>query len=133
MKGDIKSNYLLGEHIASASANTGTVNGATVDHVNGSSVSFLLSVGSVGASGTLDAKTQYSDDNSTWTDYPAADAAGNDDAITQIVAAGSAELHIPNPRGRYSRVVATVGVNAVVFGVTSVLGMLRHVDVVDNQ
>ena len=133
MKGDIKSNYSLGEHIASASNGIGAVNGATVDHVSGASVSFLISVGNVGTGGTLDAKTQYSDNNSDWTDYPASDAAGNDDAITQIVATGSAELHIPNPRGRYSRVVATVGTDSVVFGATSVLGMLRHVDVVDNQ
>ena len=72
-------------------------------------------------------KSQYSDNDSTWTDYPAADEAGNDDAITQITAAGSALLHIPNPRGRYTRVVATTAVAASVVGVSSVLGPLRHI------
>lgn len=133
MKGDVKSNYLLLASIAASSNGVGVVNGATADHVDGNSISFLISVGDVGASGTLDVKTQYSDDDVSWTDYPADDPAGNDDAVAQIVAAGSAELHIPNPRGRYSRVVATVGTNAVVFGVTGVLGMRRHVDVTDNQ
>lgn len=127
MRHDVKSNYTLAEEIASASYTAGTENGAGVDHAAASSVSFFISVGSVGGAGTLDAKTQYSDDNSTWTDYPSSDPAGNDDAITQITAAGTAQLNIPNPRGRYSRVVATVGTNAVVFGITSVLGPLRHV------
>jgi hypothetical protein len=127
MRHDVKSNNTIGEEVAASSNAAGTVNGAGVDHALASSVSFFISVGSVGASGTLDAKTQYSDDASTWTDYPANDPAGNDDAITQITAAGTAQLNIVNPRGRYSRVVSTVGVNAVVFGITSVLGPLRSV------
>jgi hypothetical protein len=75
-------------------------------------------------------KVQYADasDFSDAVDYPAADEAGNDDAIVQITAAGTAQLNVPNPRGRYTRCVATVGANAVVFGITSVLGPLRHVE-----
>lgn len=127
MKNDVKSNYALKESLAAASVAPSTVNGASVDHADGSGVSFLVSVGTVGASATIDAKTQYSDDNAAWTDYPAADEAGNDDAIVQITVASSAELHVPNPRGRYSRVVVTVGTAASVVGVTGVLGQLRHV------
>ena len=127
MRNDIKSNYNLIESHAAASQAVSAVNGVAVDHALASSVSFLISVGTVGAASTIDAKTQYSIDNITWTDYPANDEAKNDDAIVQILAAGSAELHIPNPRERYSRVVVTVGVTASVLGVTAVLGPLRHV------
>ena len=127
MRNDIKSNYTFAEALPAISQTAGALNSASVDHADGSSVSFLISVGTVGASGTIDMKSQYSDNDSTWTDYPAADEAGNDDAITQITAAGSALLHIPNPRGRYTRVVATTAVAASVVGVSSVLGPLRHI------
>ena len=113
--------------IAAISHSVGTVNSASVDHADGSSVSFLVNAGTIGASGTVDVKTQYSDNNSDWTDYPAADEAKNDDAIVQIVAAGIAQLDVPNPRGRYTRVVQVVGTAACVVGVVSVLGPLRHV------
>lgn len=127
MRNDIKSNYSLVESHPAISQVAGAVNGVAVDHANGSSVSFLISVGTVGSSGTIDAKTQYSPDNSAWTDYPANDEAGNDDAITQIVAAGSAELHIPNPRERYSRIVVTTAAAASVVSAVGILGPLRHV------
>lgn len=127
MRNDIKSNYALLATIAAASIAPGVANGISVDHADGSSVSFNINVGTVGASGTIDAKTQYSDNNSDWADYPAVDEANNDDAIVQIVAAGEANLHIPNPRGRYSRVVVTTAVAASVVSVVSVLGPLRHV------
>lgn len=127
MRNDTKSNYKFGESHPAASQAVGTINGVAVDHAEAGSVSFLLSVGTVGAASTIDAKTQYSEDNISWTDYPVNDEAGNDDAITQIVAAGVAELHVPNPRGRYTRVVTIVAVTASVLSVTSVLGPLRHV------
>lgn len=127
MKNDVKSNYTVADSLAAASRNAGAANGTAVDHASGTTCTFHISVGSVGAAGTLDAKVQYSDDNSTFTDYPASDPAGNSSSITQLTAAGTAKLHVVVPRGRYSRVVATVGTNAVVFGVTSILGPLRHV------
>jgi len=127
MRKDVKSNYDLIESHAAASQAIGSVNGLSVDHAKASSVSFIISVGTVGTSATIAARTQYSDDTITWTDYPALDEAGNDSSIVQIVAAGNAKLHIPNPRGRYSRVVTTVGVAASVLSVVGVLGPLRHV------
>ena len=127
MRNDVKSNYDFAESLPAISQGVGALNGAAVDHAEAGSVSFLVSVGTVGASATIDVKSQYSEDNITYTDYPAADEAGNDDAITQITAAGSALLHIPNPRARYSRIVSTVGVAASVVGVSHVLGPLRHV------
>ena len=124
---DGKSQYKLITVIAAASQAVSTVNSLSVDHAEAGSVSFSLSVGTVGASSTIDAKTQYSEDNATWTDYPANDEAKNDDAIVQITVAGSAELHVTNPRARYSRVVTTVGTAASVLCVTAFLGPLRHV------
>lgn len=127
MRNDPKSNYTITSVSAAQSQGAGTVNSASVDHATAGAVSFLIDAGVFGTSATLDAKTQYSDDNAAWTDYPAADLAKNDDAITQMVAAGEALLHVPNPRARYTRVVATVAVAAVEFGITSVLGPLRHI------
>lgn len=127
MRNDPGSNYQFGEEVAAASNNTGDTNGNGVDHANGSAVSFFISVGDVGASGTLDAKVQYAE-ASDFSDAVDDDGStGNDSSITQLTAVGTAQLNVPNPRGRYSRVVLTVGANAVVAGVVSVLGPLRHV------
>jgi hypothetical protein len=87
----------------------------------------MVSVGSVGASGTLAAKLQHSADGSTdWTDEVA--GAGNSTSITTITAAGNATLHVVNPRRRYYRVTSTVAVNAVVYGVIGAHGPLNSVD-----
>lgn len=136
MKHDIKSNYTMAEHIAAtswthngdhSSLGAGIKVGASVDHADGSTASFLITAGTFGSSATLAAKLQYSDNGTTWTDYPANDPAGNDAAMVTKTSAGSAQLNVVVPRGRYSRVHATVGVAAVVFGVVSALGPLRHV------
>lgn len=128
MRQDVKSSYSIVAVLAALSRAANTYNSTAVDHSSASSVSFLVTVGNVGTGGKVDGKLQYSNDNSNWTDYPDNDPAGNDDAITQITAAGSAVLHVVNPRGRYSRFVATVSTDACVFAVVSVLGPLRHVD-----
>lgn len=125
MKGDPGSNYTIDEALAAKSYAAGDHEGASVDHANGPAASFFLSAGTIGASGTVDAKVQYSDDDSTWADDDG--SSGNDTAITQITAAGTAQLDVPNPMGRYSRVLLTVGTAACVVGVTSILGPLRHV------
>lgn len=136
MKHDIKSSNILAAHIAAvsysqsvdhSSLGNGIKAGVAVDHADGSSASFLITAGTFGSSATLAAKLQYSDNGTSWTDYPANDPAGNDAAITTMTAAGSAQLNVVVPRGRYSRVVATVAVAAVVFGVVSVLGPRRHI------
>lgn len=126
MKRDVKSNFSLVESLAAASRNAGAADGTAVDMASAESVSFLISVGSVGAAGTLAAKLQHSADGSTgWTDEVS--GAGNDTAITTITAAGNATLHVVNPRRRYYRVATTVGVNAVVYGVLGVAGPLKSV------
>lgn len=126
MKNDPGSNFYITESIEAKSHAAGAVNGDAIDHSLGHSVSFLLSAGTIGSSGTVDAKVQNSPDNSTWTDEVA--GAGNDLAITQITAAGSAVLSVPNPRERYSRVVVTVGTAACVVCVAAVHGPKLNVE-----
>lgn len=128
MKFDPGTNYTIAEALASQSYNAGAQNSAAVDHADAPCASFLISVGTVGSSATVDAKVQYSADNSTWTDEPDTNA-GNDTAIIQITEAGTAQLDVPNPRARYSRVVVTVATAACVLGVTSVAGPKRSVSV----
>jgi len=126
----VKGNIKLTSHIAANSYAAGATNGTAVDLSGFSNVSFFVSVGSVGAAGTLDVKSQYSDDDVNWTDdalsTTAGESIGNDISLPQITVAGEARLHIPNPVHRYYRLVATVGTNAVVFGVATALGGARH-------
>lgn len=126
---DVKSSYVLAVSLAAISQVAAAVNGAAVDHSAANSASFFINAGTFGASATLDAKLQYSDDGSSWTDEDG--ASGNDTAITQLTAAGSAQLNVVNPQGRFSRIVATVAVAAVVFGVTSISGPSRTITPTD--
>lgn len=126
MKMDPKSNFTIAAHIAAVSQTVTAHNGTAVDMSLAPACSFLINAGTIGSSGTVDAKLQHSDNNSTWTDE-ADTTYGNSTSITQITAAGSALLHVVNPRARYYRVVLTVGTAACVVGVTSVLGPLRTV------
>lgn len=126
MKGDVKSSYLLGVGLTGQSRNAGAVDSAEVSHADYASVSFLVDVSGVGAAGTLDAKVQYKNAAGTWVDEPDT-TAGNSTSITQLTAAGSALLHVVNPRGTASRVRCTVGTNAVVFGVAYCAGPKRSI------
>lgn len=127
MRQDVKSNCILAEELSAASRGPAVVNGAGVDHADGSSVTFFFSLGNYGAAGVVVIKLQYSDDNSTWTDYPPPDAAGNDDFVTMALTTGSGVLNVPNPIGRYTRTVTTITNNAVIIGIVSVLGPARSV------
>ena len=126
MRNDPGTNYTFAEAVAATTYSAGAENSAAVDHSTMPCVSFFLSVGVVGSSATVDMKLQYSDDNSTWTDEPDT-TLGNDTAITQITAAGTAQIDVPNPRGRYSRVVVTVATADCDLGVVSVAGPKRHI------
>jgi hypothetical protein len=126
MKRDIKSNCSLIEVLAAKSYAAGVENSAAIDMTDGASVSFLVSVGTVGSSASVNAKLQYSANGTTgWTDDTG--SSGNTVAITAITAAGAARMHVISPMARYYRVVTTVGTAACVVGVTGVLGPLHHV------
>lgn len=97
----------------------------------GGAVTFFIDVGTVGGSGTVDAKVQRSTDGSTWSDQPASQD-GNDTAITQITATGTATLSIANPHPDYPYYAlhVTVGTAACDVGATYVVGPKRHVEAV---
>lgn len=122
---DVKSNVKLVEHITASSKSTGATNGNTLDLKGFTNVSFLISCGTVGASATIDAKMQYSDNGSSWTDATTADT-GFPVSITQKSAVFSDVLHVVKPTHRYYRVVVTVGTAASVVGVVGALGGARH-------
>lgn len=122
---DIKSNIKLVEHIAASSQSVGTVNGATLDLQGFTNASFLITCGTVGASGTINAKIQHSDNGSTWTDSAVVDT-GDTVVIAQKSAVFSDRLHVVKPTHRYYRVILTIGTAASVVGVVGVLGGSRH-------
>ena len=124
MKNDPGSNMTIAAAVASDTYTDAATEGASVDHSTAPAVTFFISTTAVGT--TLDMKTQYSSDDSSWTDYASGNAAGNDVSITQLDDAGSAKLDVPNPVSRYTRVLAT-SVGACEFCVVSVLGPLRSV------
>lgn len=126
---DVKSGIAVLEHIPAQSYAAGAVNGTAVDLQGKSAgnLSFLITAGTFGTSATLDAKVQWSEDNTAWTDEPAGGA--NDNAITQMTVAGRRRLHVPVPTHRYYRVVATAAVAAVVLAAVVVLGGSRHLPV----
>lgn len=127
MKTDPGSNFTIGEEVAAADYVAGAENGVGVDHADAPAVSFFLSVGDVTGGATVDMKLQHAD-AANFSDAVDDDgASGNDTAITQITASGTAQLNCPNPQGRYSRVIVTVAVANAEACVVSVLGPNRHI------
>jgi hypothetical protein len=106
----------VAENISAKQRAAGAVNGTSIDLTNYyGGVKFLISAGTFGASATLDAKLQESDDDSTFTDV-------SGQAITQLTAAGTASLsaNVRSFNKRYIRLVATSAVAAVDYGATFV-------------
>ncbi len=124
MKTDPGSNFTIAEEIAAATYTDAATEGASVDHAAAPSASFFITASAVATS--LNVKVQYSNDGSTWVDDDG--SSGNETAITAMTGADTDQLDVPNPLGRYSRVLAT-GVGACVYAVVSVLGPLRHIAV----
>ena len=122
MKQDPGTNYTITENLSALSRAAATTTTTTVDHASGGCVSFLISCGTWATS--LVATVQYSDNDSSWTAEPDT-TAGNEVSAT-LTEAGSVQLDVPNPRGRYSRLSVVTG-GTCVFSVTSILGPLRVV------
>jgi uncharacterized phiE125 gp8 family phage protein len=99
---------LPGSH---AIANNYTTHAGTGVAVSGKTVIVNLNAGPVGASGTVDAKIQESDDNATWTDWTGG-------AFTQVTSANDNAIQEKAYTGTkaYIRVVAKVLVAACEFG-----------------
>jgi uncharacterized phiE125 gp8 family phage protein len=92
---------------------TYTIVGTGVD-VSNKSALVQISVGTVGASATLDAKIQESNNNSTWNDWTGG-------GFTQITSAGTSEKQYTGIKG-YIRLVCTVAVDAIDFGASVITG-----------
>jgi hypothetical protein len=96
----------------------GAVTTGGVDMSRFQRVMFLLMVGSVGASGTVDAKLQDSNDNSTFADLSPGVS------ITQVTASNkivTVEIRADQCR-RYVRLSVTVGTNAVLIAAVPLAG-----------
>lgn len=116
MKSDPGSNYTIAEVYAAASVAASTIYSTAVDHAKAQSASYLLSIGTFATS--FVATLQHSPDNSTWTDEVA--GAGNDLTAT-VTEADSAQIDVPNPRARYTRLKMVLG-GTTVLAVTSISG-----------
>lgn len=122
-KGDAKSNFTLDDDgLPALSRGADTYTTETLDHGNAPALSYFISCG-VWA-GSFVATLQNSDNDSDWT-AEADDSCGNTVSLT-LTEAGNGSIHVPNPRARYSRLSIVIG-GTCVFGVTSVLGPLRHI------
>jgi len=131
MQNDFASNYTTA---VGATISTGSiaVNGASVDmgtNVGRTAATFLVSVGTMVATSTLDLKLQSSPDNSTWTDEPALASTSpsfslNTISLPQILAATGAdsiyELSVNAPNARYYRCVATAATANVTMGIMNI-------------
>lgn len=86
-----------------------TVDGQTLDlaALGARGVLFIVNVGTLGGSGTIDAKVQHSDNGSDWTDY-----SDEGSPITQITASDGdgAIMGYTSGQKRYVRAVLTIGV-----------------------
>ncbi len=123
MRRDVKSNYSVTTSIASNLATPATLNGVGLDVSLGLSASFYIDVGAI--TGTVDAKLQYSDDNSTWTDEDG--LSGNSTAITQLTATGNAQLDVVRAQEKYYRVVAVVAGTSAQICVMAIAGPLKTI------
>ena len=126
MKMDYGTNFTTAQGLAPVSVAAGTDAGAAIDHATAPCGAFILETGAFGSGARITMKVQYSNDNSTWSDDDG--TSGNDYTTTLTDGTGGASvLNVPNPLGRYSRAYITVATDAVVCGVTNVLGPLRKV------
>ncbi len=125
MKMDLETNYTVALGLTHVSVGTGTDAGASQDHAAGHSGAFILNLGDDGTDGYLVAKTQYSDDDSTFSDDDG--STGNDYETTLTGPNALVVINVPNPMGRHTRLYVTVTSDTCLFGITNVLGPLRKV------
>lgn len=110
---------IAGTPIHPQNAAVGTYQTGSIDMQLFRRALFVLDVGALGASGTVDMKLQSAPDNSTWTDLAGGFAitqmtqgGGNTNKISTIeVRAGQLPATLPNP-ARYVRAFITIGTTA---------------------
>ena len=125
MRRDPGSNYTMTEVYAAASVGASTVYSDSVNHRDGSAVSFLISCGTWATS--FVATVQHSSDDGVVDTYAdEADATMGNDVSLTLTEAGSGVLNVPNPREQYSRVKFVLG-GTCVFACFAVLGPKKQV------
>ena len=102
---DIARNIKHLQSIAPQSANAGTVNGIGIDFLGYQEAIILLNAGTL-STGTIDAKVQESDDNSSFTDITGATFA-QVSSSNHLQTFRAQILRVPG-RKRYLRVVAVI-------------------------
>ena len=116
---------------------TASVNGATIDLVGFSDVTFVIQTAATttaDADNRFDFKIQHSNDNSTWEDVAAADVQGSAsiNAATQddVIVGKMSYTPTENSPRRYVRLVATeVGTADSTFGAIAIRGGARKMPV----
>lgn len=127
MKYDIDTNYTIAVGLAPAAVAPGTDAGAAINHALAPCAALVINAACAAwSSGSVTMKTQYSDDNSSWSDD---DGSSGNDYTTSLTANGMATLNVPNPLGQYSRAYITVGTATVTCGIVNISGPLRRVAV----
>jgi hypothetical protein len=112
--------------IAAGSHAQGTVEGPAIDCRGFEEALVTVNSGTNGTGGTVNAKVQESDDNSTWDDIAGAAFAEITEANDESVYAGRLNLVV---RKRYLRVVAVVGTAACGLSAEVLLGAAKELPV----
>ena len=123
MKLDPGSNYTIATGLSALSRVAATTETATVDHAGGDCVTFFLSCGTF-AGTSLVATVQHSENDSDWT--AEADTTAGNEVSGTLTEAGTLQIDVPNPRGRYSN-LSIVADGTCVFSVVSILCPKRYV------
>lgn len=121
MRLDPGTNYHITAALPALSRTADTYSTASIDHANGDCVTFFVSCGTWATS--FAATVQYSDNDSDWTSEP--DTTAGNEVSGSLTAAGTLQLDVPNPRGRYSKLSIANG-GTCVYSVTAILGPKRY-------
>ena len=123
MKRDPGTNYTVAEGLSALSRGASTYTTGSINHALAPAATYFISCGTWNTS--FVATLQHSADGSTdWT-AEADTTYGNEVSLT-LIAAGSGDIKVPNPRRQYTRVSIVTG-GTCVFGVTNISGPLRAV------
>lgn len=110
---------LISQALAPVSASSGAQNGVAIDTMDYEGVCFILEVGAMTATGTLDMKIQRAIASAFGSPVDVAGA-----ALAQILAASGGSktyiIDVRNPIMQYLRCVLTPATAASVFGVTAI-------------
>ncbi|KKN14944.1 hypothetical protein LCGC14_0991030 [marine sediment metagenome] len=123
MKTDPKSTMTMVEGLSALSRGASTYLSAAVDHALAPAASYFITCGTW-ASSFVSTLTWSDTAGSGYIDEVA--GAGNDLTLT-FTEADSGLIHVPNPRGRYTRISTVIG-GTCVFSISNISGRVRAYD-----